>query len=311
MANAITNKEQIGYNMEAAWGTTPATALQLVRYVSADGKQTKNTVESNEVSTNREVAGIIQTSRAGGIDFATELSYGNLDDFLQSLLGNAWTLNSPSAGIDTISVGTTRKSMTVERQFTDIAQFLAYKGAMVQKLDVNVQIGQIITAAVSCLSKSPVIAGATVGTGGPTAAPTNAIMDPIASIQVVQEGGAGSVAGLTDLSFSLNNGLIVFDQLANVDPAEIQMAQLVASGKFSCYFADATYLTKFLNHTQTSLKVTLGGAATKKYQFLFQNIQLTAASTPNSGKNKPIVQTFEWKAAKDVTNTTVNIQRTN
>lgn len=303
MPNAITHRESLGYVAEATWGTTPASALQLLRYTTIASRQDKTTVESNEITTSREVADIIQTAQLGGLEFGVEMSYGFLDDIMDGLLGGAWTAN-------VLKVGTTRKSYTIERQFNDITRFLTHKGAIPNKLDMNISIGNIITGSVGFISKTPVSAATTAGTGGPTAALTNTIMDPIASIQLIQEGGSGSVLGVTEVSMSLANGIISFDQLASVDPADIQLGEFTATGRLGCYFADATYLAKYLGHTQTSLIITVGGAANLKYAFFFPKIRLSTFDAPNQGKNNKIIQMFEWKAYKDATDTTVRITRT-
>ena len=313
MPNAISHNEKLAFVAETAWGTTPASAGKEVRYTSIDSKQEKQTIESGELTTSREVADIIQTARSGGLDVGFELSYDSLDPFLEGLLGSAWQVGVPAAGSDTLRVGAARKSFTVERQFTDLTpspgRFMSYKGAIVQKIDLNVAVGQIITGSMSFMSKSPVSAGASAFTGANVAASNNVVMDPISSIQLLQEGGA-NVAGPTEVSMSLNSGIVSFEQLASVDPADLQAGQFTASGKLAAYFADAVYLDKFLSHATTSLKVTLGGTANKKYEFTFPKIKLTSFGNPNQGPNNKIIQTFEWKAFRDATDTTLKIVRT-
>jgi len=312
MPNAISQNEKLAYIAETAWGTTPAGTPKELRYTSVEGKQEKQTVESGEVTTSREVADIIQTARSGGLDFGVELSYGELDPFLEGLLGSAWQTGVPAAGSDTLKVGVVRKSFTVERQFTDLTpapgRFMSYRGAIVQKIDINVAAGQIITSSVSLMSRSPVSGAASVFSAAPSAAGGNAVMDPISSVQLVQEGGA-NVAGVTEVSMSLNSGIISFEQLASVDPADLQAGQFTASGKLAAYFADASYLDKFLGHMTSSLKVKLGGSASLNYEFTFPKIKLTSFGNPNQGPNNKIIQTFEWKAFKDATDTTLKIVR--
>lgn len=302
MPNAITTNERLAYLAEAAWGVTPAAALKLTRFTSVGSKQDKTTTESAEVRTDRSIADIIQTARSGGVSWNFELSSGLLDDLLVGLLGNAWAA-------DVLKLGNTRTSYTLERQLTDIGQFLTYKGAVPVKLDLSIALGQIIGGSWDFASKSPVVAGVTAGTGAAVAAPTNAVMDPIASIQLIQEGGAGAVAGVTECSMSLANSLINFEQLASVDPLDIQLGDLVASGKIGLYMADATYLTKYLNHTTTSLKVKVGGVAAASLEFFFPKIKLTTFDAPNQGKNNKVIQMFDWKAMTDAVDTQVRITR--
>ena len=305
MTVAIAQNENLAYISEATWNTTPATpTLQRVRYNSISTAIEKQSTESGEVTTSRETADIIQTSQRGGFGIAGELSYSTqFEDFMLGLLGQSvWTAN-------VAKIGTTRRSFSFERQMADAVQFIMHRGAVPMKLAVASGIGNVITANWDFRGTMPTISGATVATAN-TAVGTNPVMDPISSIQLVQEGGAGSIAGPTDFSFELDNGIVDLAQLASVNPLSLELGEFRAKGKFSLYFQDATYFTKFLNHTTTSLVITLGGAASLKYSFSFAKVKLTALDTPNQGKNTPIVQTFEWQGFKDVTDTMVKVTRT-
>jgi hypothetical protein len=306
MSNAISNFERVAYGKESTWGTTPTgvAASQFVRYTGVNSTNEKQTVESGEIANSGEVADIIQVSRRGGVSMNWELSYGNLDDLLESLFANAWSSN-------VLTVGATRKSITVERQFTDIGRYWTYAGALCQQLTLNLAVGRILTGSIGFMSKGLLEAGSSAFTGGSTvASPTNAVMDPIASLQLAQEGGAGSIAGITDITLNLSRGLVDMPQAGSADPLDLQSGQFVASGSFSCYFADATYIAKHLSHVTSSLAFTLGGASNLKYAFLFNKVKLTIPDIPNGGLNQPLIQQVQWKALRDASNTTCKITRT-
>jgi len=75
MPNAISNKEQVAYIAESSWGTTPATPTgRIVRYNSLTDTASYNTTKSAEITNSREVADLIYTSAAGGLQINSELS---------------------------------------------------------------------------------------------------------------------------------------------------------------------------------------------------------------------------------------------
>lgn len=297
--------EALGYIAEVTWGTTPGTPnLQLVRHTGITSSIEKQTTESAEVSTARATADIIQTSKRGGFGINFELSYAaQFEAWLEGLLGGAWATN-------VLKVASTKKSFTFERRWADAGQYMVYTGAMPARMSFNVARGSIINGAVEFRSKFPTLSGSVIAGSTTTAVGTNPVMDPISSVQLIQEGGAGAVAGPTECSINIENGLIDLDQLASTDPLDIFLGELRASGRLSLYFQDATYWTKFAGHTTTSLKVTLGGVTNLKYELLFNKIKLTAADVPNQGKGTAIIQTYDWQAFTDSVESIVRVTRT-
>lgn len=305
MPQAISNREQLAYIAEATWGTFPATPNgRIARYNSIADTQTYSTTQSGEITNARQVADTIFTDAKGGLSVKSEFSYDpQYEDWMLALLAcSAWAAN-------VAKVGTTRTSFAFERGFVDITQFLRYTGCIPVKMAWNIQNGAVISCDTTFDSKFPTTSAATAWTGT-SAAGSNSVMSPIDSVQLMQEGGGGAMAGVTDFSMEIANGLADFNQLTSLDPLDLQPATLSAMGTFSLYFADATYWTKYIARTRTSLQFVLGGAANKKYAFLFPNVALTAATMPNPGMNKPIVQKFSWVANFNAANSAVQITRT-
>jgi hypothetical protein len=302
VANEVGTNVKAGYIKEVTWGTTPAaTALQLFRFTGITPKATISSTQSEELTTAREIQDFVQTDTEGGFNFNFDKSYGNLDDILESLQGGAWTANI-------LKTGNTRKPLSLEAQFTGITQFCAWKGAICNEFNFSIQKGQIIKGSAGFMSKFPVWGVTSIGNAN-TAAPTNAIMEPIASVQLMQEGGAGSILGPTEFSCSIKNTLIPFPYLGSADLLDLQMGQLEAKGTFSAYFADRTYVDKFMAWTDTSLQVRTGGVSTKRYDYLWNKIKLGNVDIQNIAVNKAVIAKVEWMAKVDATETTLKITR--
>lgn len=300
---AITHKEQFGYQVESAWGVVvPLNPIILLGVNSVDGTQDKQSTQSGMMSTSREVKDIIQVGASGGVQFSTEMQYGALDTPLEVLLGGTWTAN-------VLKVGSVKRSLCLERQFTDITKFHAYKGAIPTSFSLGVSQGKVLTASMAFQSKFPTFGVTTVGTGT-TAASVNPVMDPIAHVQLLQEGGAGSIAGASEFSLSIESGIIDQPQLQSLDPVDLNSGQFVVKGSFSLYYTDDTYLTKMSAWTQTSLALTIGGAASLKYAFSIPKVRLTKVGQPSQGPNQAIVQKVDFEAYYDATDTTLKITRT-
>lgn len=307
MGNQITDSEVLAYVAESAWGTTPATPTgRIVRMTGVTPTQDKGTVKSQELSASREDADIIQVSAKGGLTVPFEMSYDpQFEDWIEALLGGTYATN-------VAKVGTTRRSFTFQRKLTDSGLYQLFTGQVPSKISIGTSVGNIISGSAEFVGKFPTMETADVFTNATpyTAAGTNPVMDPIASVQLLQEGGSGAIAGATEFSLELMNGIISLDQLASLDPLDIIAGGFSAQGSFSCYLADSTYWDKFAAHTTTSLVMTIGGSAAKKYSFSFAKVKLSKVDLPNSGKNNAMIQKYTWEAFKDATDTTTKFTRT-
>ena len=100
---------QLYYVEESVWGTTPASALNELRYTQESLKQDTQTAMSEEIRSDRMVADVIRTSVKAGGDVGAELSYGAHDDILAGAFAGSWsstialtgsfvfTINSPAS----------------------------------------------------------------------------------------------------------------------------------------------------------------------------------------------------------------------
>lgn len=301
---AVGTNIKLGYVEETTHGTVPASPLKLLRATTVTPRYTISSTQSAELTTAREVADLIRTDAKGGLSFNHELSYKNVDGPLESLFGAHWAS-------DVLKVGTTKITHTTELQFSDIGQYCAYKYSLYNDFSISVAKGKIIDGSMGFVSLIPVWDDASVGTGGPTAAETNSVMDPVGSVQLIQEGGAGSVSGPSEFSIHLSNGIIDFPQLADLDPASLEYGQLKAEGTLSMYFADRTLLDKALAWDDTSLLFSLGGASGKLYDFSFARVKLSNMEVTGIAVNSAVILRSNWQALSDPTDTTAKITRYN
>ncbi len=303
MPNAVGTNARLGYVLETTPGTTPASALQLVRATELRPGGTVSSTESEELTLGRQGGDQIMTDARGGWSFNYEMSYGNLDGLLESLFGSAWAT-------DVLKVGNTLKTLSTEFQFTDAAQYAIYRRSLVNDFTLNVARGRVIGGSMGAASDFPEWATTSFGTGAATAAPTNGVMDPVASVQLIQEGGSGAVAGPAEFSLHLSNGIIEFPELGSYSPSDLRYGRFKAEGTLNVYFADRTYIDKFLAWTDTELLFTIGGATALNYTFSFPRVKLSVPNITGIAVNRPIVIPMTFSAQYDATDaTTASITR--
>lgn len=90
MANG--SRHSMAYVAEASYGVTPATpAFKSLRHTSTSLALSKETLESEELRQDRQVADVRHGAFQVGGDMGIELSYGAYDDLLQAALGGTWS----------------------------------------------------------------------------------------------------------------------------------------------------------------------------------------------------------------------------
>jgi hypothetical protein len=301
MPFATAQNYKLALNTETVWGTPLTTGAKYVRITGANLKSNISFVESQEISaTHRETADVVGVTAGGGGTIDAELTFLTWEDALASLFGAAAT----GTTVRTLKPGRTLRSMTVQEEMTDITQFVSYPGAVFTSWGLNVQNGQILTSNFGFSSKRGVTAGATA-IGTPAAANTNAVMDPLGSVQILTEGGT-TIAAAASFTMNVVSDLITIPQLISADPAALYQGKFKVTGSVTFHKQDAALLTKYLNRTKTILAVKLGGASVKHIQILLQAVTITDLSSPASGSN-PIAETYQYTATFDVTESTCKL----
>lgn len=306
MPNATARGYQVGYIKESTFGTTPSSALKLLRLTQGGSKIAASTVESEELQL-AEVPDLIRTSADGTIDLSGEYSYGVLHDFLEGIFGGAWTTN-------VLTVGSTKIGFTIEEQYTDITKFLPYKGCLIESVKINLQQGNKITWQVMARATTvpSAFAAATAGTGSATAAGTAAMMSPVTSVQLMTEGGSNDLKALGTTAFSIefSRASIAQPQLGSLSLSGLDPSTFTAKGTVSTYVTGSTQLDKYLGDTATSMALTIGGASASKDNFLFSAVKFADGGIQPLSRGNAAIQTFNWQARYDATNTTCKITRT-
>lgn len=308
MANDTSAGYRFGYVAEVTPGTTPSSALQLVRTTGGGGKLTAQSTQSDEVHL-AEISDVVRVGVDAGGTVPFEVSYGTvMDDWLQGILGGTWATN-------VLKCGTTKRTFTFEDQYTGAGVYAPWKYSLIESLAMNWAVGSKPTGRMTYVSASPptAYASATAGTGAATAAPTNAIMSPVGDMRAFQEGGAGSELagspGVTAWSIEITRPVIKMPQLGSLALAGAEPDRIEVKGSLSLYFPDKALIDKYLADTMTSLGVTVGGATALSYAFLMAKVRLTDGGVQEVGRGQAVIQTYQYQAVYDASTSSLQVTR--
>jgi len=97
MSFSDSNRVGLRFIEESTWGTTPATpTMQALNFSSESFKSNNNTVTSDTIRDDRNVADIVVVGGGAAGDFGMELRYGDLDALLAGALQSTWTTTNVS-----------------------------------------------------------------------------------------------------------------------------------------------------------------------------------------------------------------------
>lgn len=268
--------------LESTYGTTPASnpAFTRVRHSECDLNLTRPANNSAEITGD----GHIRNSRlgpkavAGGFNF--ELTFGGaFDVLLEALLRGTWTS-------DVLKVGSTRKSFSMLRHFTDLASgdkpYHLFNGCEPNTLELTIPAEGVITGTFGFVGRDRSLLGDLTSLGVPTFG-SPSVLDAFDGFTgTFTEGGSG-LGTVTELSLSYTNGLAPRVTVASggvtILPADGQKS---LSGNLTVHFEDASLIEKFMGETESGIVFTPADPAGNTYQFNIPRLKYNDAPIPTN-----------------------------
>lgn len=303
-------RHSMGIIPEVTYGVTPATpAFDDIRHTSCSLALTKSSLESAEITPDRQIKHFRHGNKSVAGDIGIELSYTTFDALLEAALGGAWDADVPALGTDQLQVGTTRRSFTAERIFANLAipEYHRYKGLEVNSFSLTVAPDAIVSGSFTCIAQgyeidTAIIAGATYNAASVT--------EPFDSFSgVITEGGV-TIGIVTSVDMTLENGLNPLFVVGSAETIDPSIGKSRVTGTVNVFFESKTLLEKFVNETPSSLVFTLVDPDGNAYDFTLPNIKYTGGQPDVSGEGE-IVIALPFTALYDSTEgSNLTIERT-
>ena len=302
MTIATGSRAKVGFIPEVTFGTTPATpelvelpftsfSVNLTRDEYADNSIRSDRMDHYSLSGNKSVAGSLDVN----------FSHAVFDAFLESLLQSTWATN-------TLIVGSTRKSFTVEEAQVDISQYRTYTGVIVDKMELNIPASGLVTAKFDLVGKNQsALSGTTIDTtAGYTAAAVRLPFTDNGVSGFIKEGGT-TTGVITNIQLTVDNQHAKNYSVGTDVVRDFTAGNIKVSGTVSVFFEDAVMYNKFLNSTATSFDFKLDDG-TNTVEVFIPNVKLTGATKTING-NGPVTMSMPFIGLYDAT-TTSNIKFT-
>lgn len=222
--------------------------------------------------------------------------------------GNSITIDNDGM----IRNGTTETSFTIEKFFSDKTQYHAFPGCVISSLALNLNVQEILTGTFEFLGKEMVRDTATHGSGAYTAAPANGVMNAVANVASLRENGVevASPTFIRSVTATVSNNLRGIKAIANLGNVDIGVGRGTVTGTLQVYFEDATFVTRYVNGTETSLDFRVQDSAGNAYIVTFPRIKIISQEIVAGAIDQDVVVDMEFQAIRHATlGHTVQIDR--
>jgi hypothetical protein len=199
-------------------------------------------------------------------------------------------------GVDVLKVGTSEKYFTIQRAFEDVGLYEHYIGCAVSSLNLTIQPNQMVAGSFSIAAKD-MTADESALDASPAAAPASDVMSGI-DVGCIMEGGA-AMANISGLNLSIEGAAAAKPVVGSNSAGFMAWTDAFrVSGSLDAYFENNAFMNKFLNETESSLRVVLQDPDGAILGFELPRIKYTGASRPTSARDS-IVQSAQIKALYD------------
>lgn len=205
------------------------------------------------------------------------------------------TINSLTYRVKT---GSTMRSDSIIREFTDISAFVLFTGCKYDKWDLKVSSPEgkpIVTGTFGIMGQQVAWAAPSGATYG---ARTTTI--PFTSIRGALNVGGSASSIVTEWGCSVANGFTLQPFVGSQITGEPVSTQLDITGNFTIRFQDITAMQAVIAGTTTSFDDTLQDAAGNKLKIVFPRLAYTGAPLDVKG-GAPIAQNLTFRALYDTT----------
>lgn len=191
--------------------------------------------------------------------------------------------------------GVTQSTLSIVGGYEDVGVYKVMTGMAVNEMSIEAATGEIITGSFSFTGKdlqfnetAPTIDGA----------PDTRVFNSLSHFDGLAISGA-AVGLVTSLSLSVNNNSDYQRVIGSVAAAGIRDGSLEVTGSIEIYLNDSTFLTKFVNEEEISIRFNLIDNSGYGYVFYLPRVRLSNASTTADGKDNDAMVSFDYTALKD------------
>jgi hypothetical protein len=189
-------------------------------------------------------------------------------------------------------------SLTIEQFYSDIAQYLHFRGMRVNEFSLQTRAQEIVSASISFIGLEGLTGQAN---GSVTPAGTTSPLNATVNVGAITEGGIALATGVRSCQMNVNNNLRQSYQIGAKFPRDVLPGFADVSGVLEVYFENLTMYNKFLNHTASSYSMRFTDLAGNIFVLTMPRIQFATGAPSVPGGNEDVILPMEFTALRDST----------
>lgn len=207
--------------------------------------------------------------------------------------------------------GTTQSSFTIERQSSDIGQFMAYAGMTPSKMEITESSGALSSINFDFMGKDMTMAAATNLPGTPVASYNFDIHSGVAGATCQLWEGGAPITGtfVKSVSMAFDNSLRSQEAICTLGAVSIGAGTIQVSGNLSVYFANAVLFNKFKANTNSSIIFSSVDNVGNGYVFTIPVANISTWKTNAGGKDADLMVDIQYIGLRDASNAITALQR--
>lgn len=198
--------------------------------------------------------------------------------------------------------GTTRKSYTIEKEFSDLSNvFAVHKGCVVNGMSINAAVGSIVSGSFTFAGTTTSYPATTSGTGSEIAATANQSYDPTDSIGTVWIDGVASTTCIRSLNLTTSNNTRNQNCLGSLYPSGVSLGTLDVTAQAEMYFNDTALLNKFIAGTPVSISYSFSDIDGNYLVIDMPEVYFSSGNVSGISKNSDTMNSFGLTAVYNET----------
>ena len=294
MAQAIGSLGYLAYVPEVTWNTTPGTPSMVQLKAGVYGESLGMEIDehlSNSINSSRAVEFVRGGNKHFRGSVPIEFAALGLGKLLKHALGPVSTSGSgPYTHV--IKRGALAAGMTIEKGFTDIAQYFVFTGCKPEKLSGSVQPSGMFTGSMDIIGGGMSASGTALD-----ASLTTSVHNPFMEHEAVVEEGGSAVTCL-GFDFEITNNIDEVLAIGQRGPAALTEGKGSAMGNLTVMFENLTAFNKFLNETASDVKITFTNGA-NSLEFYFPEVRYIGDAVPKISSPQGVIVPLKFRAVYD------------
>lgn len=192
----------------------------------------------------------------------------------------------------------TKRSFSIERYFTDVTQYMAFLGMIVDTMKIELGAGAVATINVTFQGTKHPAVSATIGQGY-DAASTNDVIDTFKGYKgalISNNGAAFSAAdgAVSRIEFMITNSVRIETALG--DTKITGMGDFDVKVNYDMYFKNQTYYEQFQNNGYSSIAFAVLDGSDQGLGVTVPKMKYSQADAPAPGRNQSVTVTYQCQA---------------